>query len=101
MLFRSDPTLAADLQTLATDFSFPGDAANLAAILAGDPAAAAAGATDPTGLTADLSTLLGSFGASAGSDTLSQLLTDLSTQFASDFGTQFATDLATLIPSMF
>ncbi|HEX4392013.1 MAG TPA: hypothetical protein VH084_10800 [Mycobacterium sp.] len=98
---HTDPTLATDLQTLATDFSFPGDAANLAAILAGDPAAAAAGATDPTGLTADLSTLLGSLGASAGSDTLSQLLTDLSTQFASDFGTQFATDLATLIPSMF
>jgi hypothetical protein len=98
---HTDPTLAADLQTLATDFTFPGDAANLAAILAGDPAAAAAGATDPTGLTADLSTLLASMGTSAGSDTLSQLLTDLSTQLASDFGTQFATDLATSIPSMF
>ncbi|HXO80994.1 MAG TPA: hypothetical protein VN856_14015 [Mycobacterium sp.] len=98
---HTDPTLATDLNTLATDFLFPGDPANLAAILAGDPVAAAAGSTDPTGLTADLSTLLGSFGASAGSDTLSQLLTDLSTQFASDFGTQFAADLATLIPSMF
>jgi hypothetical protein len=96
-----DPTLTADLTTLATDFSFPGNAANLAAILAGDPAAAAAGATDPTGLTADLSTLLASMGTSAGSDTLSQLLTDLSAQLASDFGTQFATDLATSIPSMF
>jgi hypothetical protein len=97
----TDPTLSADLSTLANDFSFPGDAANLAAILAGDPASAAAASTDPTGLTADLSTLLASFGASAGTDSLSQLLTDLSTQFASDFGTQFATDLATLIPSMF
>jgi hypothetical protein len=98
---HTDPTLAADLNTLATDFIFPGDAANLAAVLAGDPVAAAAGSTDPTGLTADLSTLLASLGASAGSDTMSQLLTDLSTQFASDFGTQFATDLATLVPSMF
>jgi hypothetical protein len=96
-----DPTLSADLTTLANDFTFPGNAANLAALLAGDPVAASASATDPTGLSADFSSLLASLGGTAGSDTLSQLLTDLSTQFASDFGTQFATDLATLIPSMF
>ncbi len=87
-----DPTLSADLTTLANDFSFPGNAANLAAILAGDPAVAAA-ATDPTGLSADFSSLLASLGATAGSDALSQMLTDLSTQFA--------TDLSTWLPSMF
>ncbi|HYX99583.1 MAG TPA: hypothetical protein VE908_08540 [Mycobacterium sp.] len=98
---HTDPTLAADLNTLVTDFTFPGDPTALAALLGEGAGGAAAGAADPAGLTADLSTLLASLGASAGSDTLSQLLTDLSTQFASDFGTQFATDLATLIPSMF
>ena len=90
---HTDPTLAADLQTLATDFTFPGDPANLAAILAGDPVAAAAGSTDPTGLSADFSSLLASLGATAGSDALSQSLSELGTQFAADF--------ATLIPSMF
>jgi hypothetical protein len=89
----TDPTLSADLTTLASDFSFPGDAANLAAILAGDPAAAAAGATDPTGLSADFSSLLTSLGATAGSDALSQSLSDLSTQFAAEF--------ANLLPSLF
>lgn len=88
-----DPTLSTDLQTLATDFTFPGDPANLAAILAGDPAAAAAGSTDPTGLSADFSSLLASLGATAGSDALSQSLSDLGTQFAADF--------ASLLPSMF
>jgi hypothetical protein len=88
-----DPTLSTDLSTLATDFSFPGNAANLAAILAGDPASAAAAATDPTGLSADFSSLLASLGATAGSDALSQMLTDLSAQFA--------TDLGTWLPSMF
>jgi hypothetical protein len=88
-----DPTLSADLTTLANDFTFPGNAANLAAILAGDPVAASAAATDPTGLSADFSSLLASLGATAGSDALSQMLTDLSTQFA--------TDLGTLLPSMF
>jgi hypothetical protein len=88
-----DPTLSADLTTLANDFTFPGNAANLAALLAGDPVAASAAATDPTGLTADFSSLLASLGATAGSDALSQMLTDLSTQFA--------TDLGTWLPSMF
>jgi hypothetical protein len=89
----TDPTLSADLSTLATDFSFPGDPANLAALLAGDPVAAAAGATDPTGLSADFSSLLASLGATAGSDALSQSLSELGTQFAAEF--------ASLIPSMF
>ena len=90
---HTDPTLAADLQTLATDFTFPGDPANLAALLAGDPVAAAAGSTDPTGLSADFSSLLASLGATAGSDALSQSLSELGTQFAAEF--------ASLIPSMF
>ena len=114
---HTDPTLAADLQTLATDFTFPGDPANLAAILAGDPVAASASATDATGATADLSSVLGGFDPSAlstdlstllaslgtgvGSDALTQVLTDFSTQFAADLGPQLAADLATLIPSMF
>ena len=88
-----DPTLSTDLSTLATDFSFPGDPANLAALLAGDPVAASASATDPTGLSADFSSLLASLGATAGSDALSQSLSELSTQFAAEF--------ASLIPSMF
>jgi hypothetical protein len=89
----TDPTLSADLSTLATDFSFPGDPANLAALLAGDPVAAAASSTDPTGLSADFSSLLTSLGATAGSDALSQSLSDLSTQFAAEF--------ANLLPSLF
>jgi hypothetical protein len=112
-----DPTLSTDLSTLATDFSFPGDPAALAALLAGDPVSAAAGATDPTGVTADLSSVLGGFDPSAlstdlstllaslgtgvGSDALTQVLTDFSSQFAADLGPQLATDVATLIPSMF
>ena len=88
-----DPTLSTDLSTLATDFTFPGDPANLAALLAGDPVAASASATDPTGLSADFSSLLASLGATAGSDALSQSLSELSTQFAAEF--------ASLIPSMF
>jgi hypothetical protein len=88
-----DPTLSTDLNTLATDFSFPGNAANLAALLAGDPVAAGAASTDPTGLSADFSSLLASLGATAGSDALSQSLSELSTQFAAEF--------ASLLPSMF
>jgi hypothetical protein len=114
---HTDPTLATDLQTLATDFTFPGDPAALAAFLAGDPVAASASAADATGATADLSSVLGGFDPSAlstdlstllaslgtgvGSEGLTQLLTDLSTQFAADFGPQVATDLATSIPGMF
>jgi hypothetical protein len=89
----TDPTLSADLTTLASDFSFPGNAANLADLLAGDPVAAAASSTDPSGLSADFSSLLASLGATAGSDALSQSLSDLSTQFAAEF--------ANLLPSLF
>ncbi len=96
-----DPTLSTDLNTLATDFLFPGDPTALAALLGESAASSAGAATDPTGLTADLSTLLAGLGTGVGSDGLSQLLTDLSTQFAADFGPQLATDLATSIPSMF
>ena len=114
---HTDPTLMADLQTLATDFTFPGDPAALAAFLAGEPVAASASAADatastvdltsilggfdPSALSTDLSTLLASLGTGVGSESLTQLLTDLSTQFAADFGPQVATDLSTLIPSMF
>jgi hypothetical protein len=96
-----DPTLSADLNTVVTDFSFPGDPTALAALFGESSASSAGAATDPTGLTADLSTLLASLGTGVGSDGLSQLLTDFSTQFAADFGPQLATDLATSIPSMF
>jgi hypothetical protein len=88
-----DPTLSTDLTTLATDFSFPGDPSALAGLLGDSAAATAAGAVDPTGLSADFTSLLASLGATAGSDALSQMLTDL--------GTQFAADLGTLLPSMF
>jgi hypothetical protein len=112
-----DPTLATDLQTVFTDFSFPGDPSALAALLGEGAASTAAGAVDPTGMTADLSsvlagfdpsalstdltTLLSSLGTSVGGEALSQMLTDLSAQFATEFGTQLATDLGTLVPSMF
>ena len=76
-----------------TDFSFPGDPSALAGLFGDSAAATAAGAADPTGLTADLSTLLAGVGTGVGSEALSQLLTDVSPQFAAD--------LATLIPSMF
>src|SRR6185437_4888515 len=106
-----DPTLATDLQTLFTDFTFPGDPAALASLLGEGAASTAAGAVDPTGMTADLSTVLAGFdpsalstdltsllsglGTSVGGEALSQMLTDLSTQFATEFGTQLATDLGT------
>ncbi len=112
-----DPTLSADLNTIVTDFSFPGDPTALASLLGEGAASTAASSVDPTGVTADLSSVLGGFDPSAlstdltsllaslgtgvGSDALSQLVTDFSTQFAADFGPQLATDLATLIPSMF
>jgi hypothetical protein len=96
-----DPTLSADLNTVVTDFAFPGDPTALASLLGESAASSAGAATDPTGFTADLSTLLAGLGTGVGSDGLSQLLTDFSTQFAADFGPQLATDLATLVPSMF
>jgi len=112
-----DPTLATDLQTVLTDFTFPGDPAALASLLGEGAASTAAGAADPTGMTADLSSVLAGFdpsalstdltsllsglGTSVGGDALSQMLADLSAQFATEFGTQLATDLGTLVPSMF
>jgi hypothetical protein len=96
-----DPTLSADLNTLVTDFSFPGDPTALATMFGESAASSTAAATDPSGLTVDLSTLLAGLGTGVGSEGLSQLLTDFSTQFAADFGPQLATDLSTLIPSMF
>lgn len=112
-----DPTLLTDLQTLATDFTFPGDPSALASLLGEGAASTAAGSVDPTGvatdltsvlggfdptaLTTDLSSLLASLGTGVGSDALTQLLTDFSTQVAADFAPQLATDLATLVPSMF
>lgn len=104
-----DPTLSADLNTLVTDFSFPGDPSALAALFGDSAAATAAGAADPTGLSADLSSVLGGFDPSALSTDLSTLLAGLGTgagpealtQMLTDFSPQLATDLASLIPSMF
>ena len=87
----TDPTLFTDLNTVATDLSFPGNPAALDAVLGISAAATAGEATDPTGLSADLSTLLSSMGTTAGSDLLSQLVSEL--------GTQLTTDLGTLLPS--
>jgi hypothetical protein len=83
-----DPTLFTDLNTVLTDFSFPGDPSALAAVFGA--ASTAAAATDPT-LSTDLSTLLASMGTTAGSDLLSQLVSEL--------GTQLTADLSTVLPS--
>jgi hypothetical protein len=79
-----DPTLATDLNTLATDFTFPGDPTALAGLFGA--AATPGAAVDPTGLSADLSTILSSLGTTAGSDLLSQLMSDLSAQLTADLG---------------
>jgi hypothetical protein len=90
-----DPTLSTDLQTLATDFIFPGNMANLESILEGGGAVAPAAATDSVGgLSTDLSSLLASFGTSTGSDLLSQLTTELSSALAADLGTSLPSLLA-------
>jgi hypothetical protein len=78
----TDPTLSTDLETLATDFTFPGNPSALESLFS-------AAATDPSsGSATDLSSLLASFGGTTGSDLLSQLSTDLSSALATDFGTQ-------------
>jgi hypothetical protein len=101
-----DPTLTADLNTLVTDFSLPGDPSALAALLGEGAASSAAGAADPTGMTADLSSMLGAFDPSALSTDLSTMLaglgggagTDALGQILTELGAQFATDLGTLVP---
>ncbi|MGA8332590.1 MAG: hypothetical protein WB777_25400, partial [Mycobacterium sp.] len=86
-----DPTLSADLQTLATDFSFPGDPAALQAVLGGAPVAASASAVDVSSLdpslSSDLSTLLASLGTTVGSDAVSAALADISAQITADLAT--------------
>jgi hypothetical protein len=86
-----DPTLSADLETLATDLSFPGNPSALDSVFGA--ASTPAEATDATGLSGDLSTLLSSMGTSAGSDLLSQLISELGTQLAADLGTQLPSSL--------
>jgi hypothetical protein len=94
-----DPTLSADLNTLLTDFTFPGDPAALEAALAGgtvtaDTAESAGAAVDPSALdptfSADLSALLASFDGTAGADAVSAAISELSAQFTAD--------LATIVP---
>jgi hypothetical protein len=83
-----------DLLTLltnnATNFNALSDPGVLAALLAPgvivtDPGAFAAGAVDP-GAATDLSTLMASFGATAGSDVFSQLVAELGAQLTADLG---------------
>jgi hypothetical protein len=92
-----DPTLSTDLETLATDLSFPGNPAALESLFgaaATDPGAA----SDATGgLSTDLSNLLASFGGTTGSDLLSQLSTELSSALAADLGSS----LPSLLTSAF
>jgi len=90
-----DPTLSTDLQTLATDFTFPGNMANLESILSGGGAVAPTVAAEATpGFSTDLSNLLASFGTTTGSDLLSQLSTELSSALAADLGTSLPSLLA-------
>jgi hypothetical protein len=86
-----DPTLSADLETLATDLSFPGDPSALGGLFGA--ASTPAEAADATGLSGDLSTLLSSMGTTTGSDLLSQLISELGTQLAADLGTQLPSSL--------
>jgi hypothetical protein len=88
-----DPTLSADLQTLFTNFTFPGDPAALQAVLDGGTVAAAAATpgavVDPSVLdpsfSVDLSTLLAGLGSTVGSDALSAALAEISAQITADF----------------
>jgi hypothetical protein len=90
-----DPTLSTDLQTLATDFIFPGNMANLESILSGGGAVAPTVAAEATpAFSTDLSSLLASFGSTTGSDLLSQLTTELSSALAADLGTSLPSLLA-------
>lgn len=79
-----DPTLSTDVNTVLTDFGFPGDSSALGGLFGA--ASTAAAATDPT-LSTDLSTLLASLGTTAGADTLSQLTAELSAQLTADLAT--------------
>ncbi len=88
-----DPTLSADLQLLATDFSFPGDPTALQAVLDGGTVAAGAAATpgaavDPSALdpsfSSDLSTLLAGLSTTVSSDAISAALAELSAQISAD-----------------
>ncbi len=88
-----DPTLAADLNTLATDFTFPGDPSAFATVFG---ATATPAAVDPTGLSADLSTLLSGLGTTAGSDLLSQLTSEISAQLAADLGSVLPSSVASM-----
>jgi hypothetical protein len=91
-----DPTLSTDLQTLATDFAFPGDPANLQSVLEGGGVVAPAAATGAAGLSTDLSAILASLGSTAGTDLLSQMISEIGTQLAADFGSQVPTDLLSM-----
>ena len=82
-----DPTLSADVNTVLTDLSFPGNPAALAALLGGSAAPAAAvdpTSLDPTSFSADMSALLASLGTTAGADALSQLTAEISAQLTAD-----------------
>jgi hypothetical protein len=84
-----DPTLAADLNTVLTDLSFPGNPAALATLLGVSAAATPAAAVDPSSLdptsfSADMSALLASLGTTAGADALSQLTAEISAQITAD-----------------
>jgi hypothetical protein len=84
-----DPTLSADLNTVLTDLSFPGNPAALATLLGVSAAATPAAAVDPSSLdptsfSADMSALLASLGTTAGADALSQLTAEISAQITAD-----------------
>jgi hypothetical protein len=84
-----DPTLSADLNTVLTDLSFPGNPAALATLLGVSAAATPAAAVDPTSVdptsfSADMSALLASLGTTAGADALSQLTAEISAQLTAD-----------------
>jgi len=84
-----DPTLAADLNTVLTDLSFPGNPARSRPLLGASAAAAPAAAVDPssvdpTSFSADMSALLASLGTTAGADVLSQLTAEISAQLTAD-----------------
>jgi hypothetical protein len=84
-----DPTLSADLQTLFTNFTFPGDPAALAALFGESAAATPGAAVDPSALdptfSADISTLLASLGTTVTSDAVSAALAEISAQITADF----------------
>jgi hypothetical protein len=91
----TDPTLSTDLQTLLTDFTFPGNMANLESILDGGGAVAPTVAAEATpGFSTDLSSLLSSFGLTSGSDLLTQLSSELSSALAADLGSSLPSLLA-------